>query len=114
MFTTSALFAITNFVGYGVAVADIIGADIPKIAEPSESVPTSRLVEMALGEHACNVPADLVQFGLPLNKVTTAVSIKKDFFGEFILNTFKRYGIKIGVLEAPVSTSTDLIIVVKV
>ena len=103
----------TDFVGAGIAVADLIGADFQKIAEPGESVLVPRPVEIKIGGHACNVSTDLVQLGLPHNQVTTVISIKKDFFGEFILNTLKPYGINVKVLEAPVPTSTDLIIVVK-
>jgi len=96
-----------------VAVADLIGANFPKVAKPSESVLAPRPVEMTMGGHACNVSADLVQLGLPADQVTTIISIKKDFFGKFILNKLKPYGINIKVLEAPAPTSTDLIIVVK-
>ena len=97
----------------GIAVADLIASDLPRIADVGEVVFTPRPIKLSMGGHACNIPIDLLQMGLQGSEISTIISVGKDVFGDFIKRTLLGAGINSYVYKAGVRTSKDLILVVK-
>lgn len=95
----------------GIAVVDIIAADLPRVAKPGELIFTP--VQTCIGGHACNVSVDLVQIGLPKKEVSVFISVGEDPFGDFMEESLERAGVIAHVYRTKASTSKDLILVVK-
>ncbi|MBO3757627.1 MAG: hypothetical protein JTT14_00745, partial [Candidatus Brockarchaeota archaeon] len=71
----------------GFIVADIIAADLPKIADPGRLIFAPRGIKLTIGGHPCNVSIDLIQLGLEKGSVGIVGAIGKDVFGSFVRNT---------------------------
>lgn len=95
----------------GIAVVDIIAADLPRVAKPGELILTP--IDVCIGGHACNVSVDLVQIGLPKKELSVIVSVGEDPFGDFVEESLRRAGVIAYVSRTEVSTSKDLVLVVK-
>lgn len=95
----------------GIAVVDIIAADLPRIAEPGELILTP--IQVCIGGHACNVSVDLAQIGLPKKELDVIISVGEDPFGDFIEESLRRAGVIAHVYRTEASTSKDLVLVVK-
>jgi len=98
----------------GFMVADIIAAELPKIAEPGHLVFASKGIKLTIGGHPCNVSIDLIQLGLERNSVGAVGVIGKDAFGAFIKNILEEKGILTYLTElSEVGTTKNIILVVK-
>jgi len=97
----------------GIAVADLIASDLPRIADAGEVVFAQGPIELRMGGHACNVSIDLLQLGLAGSKISTIISLGDDVFGDFIEKVLKRARIDSHVCKARAQTSKDLVLVVK-
>ena len=95
----------------GIAVVDIIAADLPRIAEPGELILTP--IQVCIGGHACNVSVDLAQIGLPKKELDVIISVGEDPFGDFMEESLKEVGVIAHVYRTEASTSKDLILLVK-
>ncbi|MEM2960605.1 MAG: carbohydrate kinase family protein [Candidatus Bathyarchaeia archaeon] len=97
----------------GVAVADIIAADLPRVANPGEVIFSPKGNAISVGGHACNVPIDLIQMGLKKDEVCTIISIGDDPLGRFLIQKLQGLGLKVHALISSRFTSSNLILVVK-
>lgn len=95
----------------GIAVADIIAADLPKISPPGKVLFTP--VNLCIGGHPCNVSIDLVQMGISPSQVNVVISIGRDPFGDFIRRMLKSRRIIVDAYESDKHTSRNIILVVK-
>lgn len=95
----------------GIAVVDLIASGLEQPAGPGELVFGS--IRTALGGHACNVSVDLARLGFPRSRLKTTFPAGRDFFGEFLVRSLRREGLRPEVLyDAKAPTSLDLILVV--
>jgi len=97
----------------GIAVVDIIAADLPHIAQPGEVVFGPRGNAIHMGGHTCNVTVDLVQMGLKGKAVSAIISVGKDPLGDFLVNRLTKARIVTHPLRSPRQTSSNLILVAK-
>jgi sugar/nucleoside kinase (ribokinase family) len=97
----------------GIAVTDIIAADLPRIAEPGEIVFGPRGNEIHIGGHTCNVTVDLVQMGIKGEDVSAIIPIGRDHLGSFLEEALRSRGIVTHPLRVNARTSSNLILVVK-
>ncbi len=98
----------------GFLVADIIAADLPKIADQGELIFAPRGIQLSIGGHPANVSIDLRQLGLPAGQVGLVGAIGNDTFGQFIERTLKDHQILTHLQEVEgVGTTKNMIIVVK-
>jgi len=98
----------------GFMVADIIAADLPKIADPGHLVFAPKGIKLTIGGHACNVSIDLIQLGLEKGSVGAAGAVGKDAFGAFIRSTLEEKGVLTYLTELnEVGTTKNIALVVK-
>jgi sugar/nucleoside kinase (ribokinase family) len=96
----------------GIALVDLIGSGLPRVAGPGELVFGS--VRFSLGGHACNVSVDLVQLGFPKSRLRVVFPAGRDMFGRYLVDTLKAKGLGVEpVWTAGAPTSLDLILVAK-
>lgn len=98
----------------GFVVADMILAELPKIADPGHIVFAKKSVKLTVGGHPCNVSIDLIQLGLEKGSVGIVGAIGKDIFGGFIRSVLEEKGVVTHLLElAEVGTTKNIALVVK-
>lgn len=98
----------------GFMVADIIAADLPKIADPGHLVFAPKGIKLTIGGHPCNVSIDLIQLGLEKGSVGAAGAVGKDAFGAFIKSTLEERGVIPYLTElSEVGTTKNIALVVK-
>jgi len=98
----------------GFLVADIIAADLPKIADQGELIFAPRGIQLSIGGHPANVSIDLRRLDIPPGEVSLIGAIGKDTFGQFIRSTLENYQIITHLQEMEnVGTTKNVIIVVK-
>ncbi|MEM2050856.1 MAG: carbohydrate kinase family protein [Thermoproteota archaeon] len=98
----------------GFIVADMILAELPKIADPGHIVFAKKSVKLTVGGHPCNVSIDLIQLGLEKGSVGIVGAIGKDIFGSFIKSVLEEKGVVTHLLElAEVGTTKNIALVVK-
>jgi sugar/nucleoside kinase (ribokinase family) len=96
----------------GIAVVDLIGSGLPRVARPGELVFGS--VRFSLGGHACNVSVDLVQLGFPAPRLRVVFPAGRDMFGRYLVDTLRAKGLHVDpVWAARAPTSLDLILVAR-
>lgn len=96
----------------GIAVVDMIGSGLARLARPGELVFCS--VRPSIGGHACNVSSDLVRLGLPPSRLRAVFPAGRDVFGEFLAGELRGQGIRVEpVLARKAPTSLDLILVAR-
>jgi len=96
----------------GIAVVDIIGSGLERVARAGELAFCS--VRTSLGGHACNVSADLARLGFPKSRLRVVFPAGRDLFGEFLLRRLKERGLRAEpVLTDKAPTSLDLILVAR-
>jgi sugar/nucleoside kinase (ribokinase family) len=96
----------------GIAVVDLIGSDLPRVARPGQLVFGS--VRVSLGGHACNVSADLAQLGFPKSRLRVVFPAGRDMFGRFLVDSLKARGLRVDpVFTERAPTSLDLILVAR-
>jgi len=97
----------------GVIVADIIAADLPKVASPGELVVLPRTVELHVGGHPANITIDLVNLGQRGDRLKAVGAVGEDIFGSFVLDTLSSKGIRTAISRYKVGTTKNIILVVK-
>ncbi|MBO3802729.1 MAG: carbohydrate kinase family protein [Candidatus Brockarchaeota archaeon] len=97
----------------GVIVADIIAADLPKVASPGELVVLPRTVELHVGGHPANITIDLVNLGQRGESLKAVGAVGEDVFGNFVLNTLSSKGIRTAISRYKVGTTKNVVLVVK-
>jgi len=98
----------------GILVADIIAAELPKVASPGEVIFAPRGIKTRIGGHPANVSIDLVKLGLRGDDIAVIGAVGDDTYGRFIEETLAGYGIKTFLYKvSDVGTSKNLILVVK-
>jgi len=97
----------------GFLVADIVVADLERIAGPGELVYAPRGIVLSVGGHPANVSVDLVKLGVGPGSVGVCGAVGNDFFGDFIVETLESYGLKLFIERVPASTNKNVILVVK-
>jgi sugar/nucleoside kinase (ribokinase family) len=98
----------------GFIVADMILAELPKIAEPGHLVFAQKGVKLTVGGHPCNVSVDLIQLGLERCSVGIAGAIGRDVFGGFIRSVLEEKGVVAYLMElTDVGTTKNIALVVK-
>ena len=97
----------------GFLVADIVVADLERIASPGELVYAPRGIVLSVGGHPANVSVDLAKLGVQPDSVGVCGAVGNDFFGDFIIKTLEGYGLKLFIERVPASTNKNVILVVK-
>lgn len=98
----------------GIAVADMIAADLQGIPDPGGLDYVDRGIGLHLGGHAVNVSIDLTKLGLPPKEVGVIASIGSDVFGEFIEKELHRFGVVTHLARTgKAGTSKSIILVEK-
>ena len=97
----------------GIIVIDVIAADLPKIANPSEIIFCKRGIEVHLGGHALNVSQNLKKIVAPTDHLLVIGPVGKDVFGNYVKDRLSELGISHELQEFDTMTSKDLILVVK-
>jgi len=98
----------------GFVVADMILADLPKIADPGRIVFAKKSVKLTVGGHPCNVSIDLIQLGIEKESVGIVGAIGSDVFGRFIKSFLEEKGVVTFLTElAEVGTTKNIALVVK-
>lgn len=98
----------------GFIVADMILAELPKIADPGHIVFAKKSVKLTVGGHPCNVSIDLIQLGLEKGSVGIVGAIGRDVFGWFIKSVLEEKGVVTHLLElAETGTTKNIALVVK-
>lgn len=96
----------------GIAVVDLIGSGLGRVAEPGELAFCS--VRTSLGGHACNVSMDLARLGFPRSKLRVVFPAGRDLFGDFLLRRLAEQGLRATpVFADKAPTSLDLILVAR-
>ncbi|MEN6560358.1 MAG: carbohydrate kinase family protein [Acidobacteriota bacterium] len=96
----------------GIALVDMIGSGLDRLARPGELVFCS--VRPSIGGHACNVSADLVRLGLPPSRLRAVFPAGRDVFGEYLAGELRGRGLGVEpVLTRRAPTSLDLILVAR-
>jgi sugar/nucleoside kinase (ribokinase family) len=98
----------------GFIVADMILAELPKIADPGHIVFSKKSVKLTVGGHPCNVSIDLIQLGLEKGSVGIVGAIGRDVFGWFIKSVLEEKGVITHLMElAETGTTKNIALVVK-
>jgi len=97
----------------GVLVADIIAAQLPKVASPGELIVLPMSVELHIGGHPANITIDLVNLGQKASRLKVVGAVGEDIFGRFILNALASKGIRTSISTYNVGTMKNIILVVK-
>jgi sugar/nucleoside kinase (ribokinase family) len=96
----------------GIAVVDMIGSGLERVARPGELAFCS--VRTSPGGHACNVSSDLVRLGFPKSRLRVVFPAGHDLFGDFLIRGLKSQGLRIEpVFAEKAATSLDLILVAR-
>lgn len=97
----------------GILVIDLIAAGLRKVADPGEVIFAPRGIKTRLGGHPANVSIDLVKLGVKGEDVVVIGAVGEDFYGGFVENTLKSYGIETKLERVKdAETSKNLILVV--
>ncbi len=98
----------------GFLVADIIAADLPKLADEGELLFAPKGIQLSIGGHPANVSIDLRQLGIPPKEVALVSAIGRDMFGNFIKDTLEAHQIvtRLQIVEN-IDTTKNIIMVVK-
>lgn len=96
----------------GIAVADIVAADLDHIAEPGEVVFADNL-KLSTGGHPCNVSFNLQDLEIDPKKLIVAISLGNNMLGEFIADSLRKRGTPLQIKRSEKETSKDLILVEK-
>ncbi len=103
-----------NVLLIGGAVADIIAAGLPKVADPGQGAQPSEGIQLHVGGHPTNISRDLVKLGLPPHTIYLAAAIGHDVFGQFIEVELQKFKINLSLQQIEqVDTSKNVILVVK-
>ena len=78
----------------GMISADIIAANLPKIAEPGEMIYVDTDISLKNGGFPGNIVIDLAQLGINSAQLGTVIGLGKDIFGDFLEKTIKDFGVK--------------------
>ncbi|MEM1509310.1 MAG: carbohydrate kinase family protein [Thermofilaceae archaeon] len=97
----------------GFLVADIVVAGLDRIANPGELVYAPRGILLTVGGHPANIAIDLVKLGATPSEIAVCGTVGKDVFGDFILKTLRKHGIRLFVKQVAASTNKNVILVVK-
>jgi len=97
----------------GFLVADIVVPELDKIAEPGELVFVPKGIHLSVGGHPANIAIDLIKMGFNPRNITLISAVGKDVFGDFIVNTLKRYDFKLLIERVGAPTNKNVILVVK-
>lgn len=97
----------------GFLVADLIAADMPKLASPGELVFAPEGIQLHVGGHPANVAIDLRQLGLPQRQVSVIGAVGKDILGDFISKTLIDHGVITHLKKLSQGTTKDIILVLK-
>ncbi len=98
----------------GFLVADIVVADLDKIADPGELVLAPKGIKLSVGGHPANISIDLVKLGYSPKRILLVGTVGDDIFGDFIINTLSSYGILLAIDKLQyTSTNKNVILVVK-
>jgi sugar/nucleoside kinase (ribokinase family) len=97
----------------GFLVADIIAADMPKLASPGELVFAPKGIQLHVGGHPANVAIDLRQIGLPQRQVSVVGAVGKDIFGDFISKALRDHSIVTHLKRLPHGTTKDVVLILK-
>jgi len=98
----------------GGAVADIIAAGLPKVADPGQSAQPSEGIQLPWVGHPTNISRDLVKLGLPPPNIYLAAAIGHDVFGQFIEAELRKFKINLNLQKiGRIDTSKNVILVVK-
>jgi len=98
----------------GFLVADIIAADLPKLAEPGRLVFAPKGIVLHIGGHPANVSINLVKLGLNPKDICVVGAVGNDVFGDFIENVLKSYNLVVRLHRIrDVGTTKNMILVVK-
>jgi sugar/nucleoside kinase (ribokinase family) len=96
----------------GIAVVDLIGSGLERVARPGELAFCS--VRTSLGGHACNVSVDLGRLGFPKSRLRIVFPTGRDLFGDFLVRSLKEQGLRAEpVVTDRAPTSLDLILVAR-
>jgi len=96
----------------GIAVVDMIGSGLERLARPGELAFCS--VRTSLGGHACNVSVDLARLGFPKSRLRVVFPAGRDLFGDFLVRGLKQQGLRVEpVIAEHAPTSLDLILVAR-
>ncbi len=95
----------------GIAVIDIVIANLPRLAKPGELIFTP--IHCCVGGHACNVSMDLVQMGTESKEISVIIPVGNDVFGNFLEEELERIGVVTHFHKTDSPTSKDVILVVK-
>jgi len=104
---------VLDLLSCGFLVADIVVADLDKIAEPGELVFAPKGITISVGGHPANIAIDLVKLGVPGDRIGVAGAVGSDIFGEFIERVLASYGLKLFLQKVDRSTNKNVILVVK-
>jgi sugar/nucleoside kinase (ribokinase family) len=98
----------------GGAVADIIVAGLPKVAEPGQAAYPAEGIQLHVGGHPTNISRDLVKLGVPPRNIYLQAAIGNDIFGQFIQAELQKFAINLHLQRIEqVETSKVVILVVK-
>jgi len=97
----------------GFLVADIVVADLERVAGPGEVVHAPRGIQLHVGGHPANVSIDLVKLGVPAQKVGVCGAVGRDLFGDFIEGVLRSYGLQVYVQRVDAPTNKNVILVVR-
>lgn len=97
----------------GFLVADIVVADLERIAGPGETILAPRGIVLAVGGHPANVAIDLVKLGVKPEDVGVCGTVGNDMLGKFIERVLASYGLKLFVEHVRAPTNKNVILVVK-
>lgn len=98
----------------GGAVADIIVAGLPKVADPGRGAYPAEGIQLHVGGHPTNISRDLVKLGVPPRDVYLAAAIGNDVFGQFIEAELRKFAISLHLQRiGHIDTSKNVILVVK-
>lgn len=97
----------------GFLVADIVAADLEKVAGPGELVYAPRGIVLSVGGHPANVSVDLAKLGVEPGGIGVCGAVGEDIFGDFIVETLRGYGLKLFIERVPASTNKNVILVVR-
>ncbi|MBU4274635.1 hypothetical protein KKE19_02375 [Patescibacteria group bacterium] len=97
----------------GMISADIVAANLPKIAEPGEMIYVDTDISLKNGGFPGNIVIDLAQLGINPAQLGTVIGLGKDIFGDFLESTIKDFGVKTFIQKTERHTTTDMVLVVR-
>ena len=97
----------------GFLVADIVVPELDKVAEPGELVFVPKGIHLSVGGHPANIAIDLIKMNFNPRNITLISAVGKDIFGDFIVDTLKRYDFKLMIERVEVPTNKNVILVIK-